>query len=194
MKFLILTTLLVLVACSHADKKSSPVAELRVTENNPNKLTALTKQNVFQLVQIYDLEPYLFTKDITIQTGVIPHSHPILTLNTRYADQPMKILASLLHEEFHWWVGLNQNDYKKAVTELSKMFPNKDRNSYQHLIICYLEYKALVKFLGKKEATKLVRSFMNRDKIYPWVYTQIITHETKIASLVKRNKLLAQGL
>ena len=35
---------------------------------------------------IYDLHKWLFTRDVLIQSGVIPHSHPVLTLNTRYLD------------------------------------------------------------------------------------------------------------
>ena len=104
MKTLILIfSLFALFSCSLSNPKRAIGNDLEITEINPNQWTALTKKNMLMLTKDYDLEPFLFTKKINIQSRVIPHSHPILTLNTRNAEFPLKILSTWLHEEFHWF-------------------------------------------------------------------------------------------
>ncbi len=182
---------------------TSPVEEKRVyedvieiTEINPNRLTALTKQNLFHLAKVYDLKPFLFTKQIHIQSYVVPHSHPILTINTRHADRPQHLLSTWLHEEFHWWAGMNQKSTDRAISQLKKIYPNvpgevsTSRSIYLHLIICYLEYRALVHYLGEKESQVIVRELIEKDKLYPWVYQQILMKENDIGKVIVANKLI----
>ncbi|MGH7553150.1 MAG: hypothetical protein ACREMQ_09020, partial [Longimicrobiales bacterium] len=39
------------------------------------------------LLAKYDLTPWLYTRRILISGGEIPHSHPVLTINTEYVDR-----------------------------------------------------------------------------------------------------------
>lgn len=178
--------------------RSQPVAELpaaqtvKIIEVAPNKWTALTRQNLEHLLHVYDLDPFLFTKEIFIQSKVIPHSHPKLTLNTRNAEHPHKILASFLHEELHWWGVERKAQVAKAITELKKIFPRPpeaSESTYLHLIICTLEYEALIHYLNKKEATKIIRGLITQDKVYPWVYTQVLGHHKLLMKVVTKYKL-----
>src|SRR5262245_53037606 len=57
-----------------------------------------------RLLRAYDLHKWLFTRDVLIQSGVIPHSHPVLTLNTRYVDDDTAQLATFVHEQLHWFL------------------------------------------------------------------------------------------
>src|SRR5690242_10916965 len=57
-----------------------------------------------RLLRTYDLHKWLFTRDILIQSGVIPHSHPVLTLNTRYLVDDTAELATFVHEQLHWFL------------------------------------------------------------------------------------------
>src|SRR5665213_2810581 len=43
-----------------------------------------------------------FTQEVSVEKGSVPHSHPVLTLNTRAKDE-RSILSTLVHEQFHWY-------------------------------------------------------------------------------------------
>lgn len=171
--------------------------QIRITEIGPNKWTALTRQNIEHLIQVYHISPLFFTKEIHIQSRVIPHSHPVLTLNTRYAEQPKKLLSVLLHEQLHWWEERRKVDTNKAIVDLKKLFPvlpkeglAKDTHStYLHLIVCFLEFESLVYYLGKKEANEIIRELIHKDKIYPWIYTQVLNRYQDINKIVLKYNL-----
>lgn len=174
-----------------------PAAVFRMTEINPNKWTALTRQNLEQLMQVYDLVPYLFTLNLQIKSQVKSHSHPILTLNTRYAENPKNLLSVFVHEQLHWWAEKNKNDMNKAIQEIKLLFPNlpadvqeKDTHAtYQHLIICFLEYEAMIHYLQKRDANKVLKDFIQKDKIYPWINTQVYLKYKAIEAIVKKYNL-----
>lgn len=169
---------------------------LEIVEITPNKWTAITKQNMLHLAQVYDLRPFLFTKKIHIQSQVIPHSHPVLTINTRNAEKPKKILSVWLHEELHWWALQNKKEMNLAIKELKKIYPQAPaaKSTYLHLIICHLEMKALVFYLGEKEAREIITGIMKNDKIYPWIYYQILYKDHAIKRVVRKYKLIPPPL
>lgn len=174
---------------------------IEITEINPNRLTALTKQNLFHLAKVYDLKPFLFTKKINVQSYVVPHSHPVLTLNTRNAEKPHQLLATWLHEEFHWWVSSHRKETDRAITQLRRAFPKipaggalNVRSNYLHLVICYLEYRALEHYLGKKDAREVINHLVRKDKLYPWIYTQVLRKGNMIKRIVQKNNLLPPPL
>ena len=41
-----------------------------------------------------------FTHDVIVEKGVIPHSDPVLTMNTR-KQSDLCLLQTLVHEQFH---------------------------------------------------------------------------------------------
>ncbi len=195
MKYLALTLILyTLPGC--ATKAPVRVYEevIEITEVNPNRLTALTKQNLFHLAKVYDLKPFLFTKKINVQSYVIPHSHPVLTLNTRNADKPNHLLATWLHEEFHWWTTMKKSETDKAIGELKRIYPRLSHSTYLHLIVCYFEYRSLAHLLGENEAKRLIVEVANIDKIYPWVYKQVLENGHAIGKMILKNKLLLKPL
>jgi len=154
------------------------------------------------LVSEYNLEPYLYTKKINIQSRVISHSHPVLTLNTRNAEFPQKILSTWLHEELHWWAEMNRESVEKAIFDLRILYPvlpqvggaRNDYSTYLHLVVCFLEYKAVSLYLGEIKAREILLEFVTVDKIYPWIYTQILNRTQEIENVVKSRKLLPEGL
>lgn len=185
---------LLLWSCSQPQVRVNSGPEIQITEISPNKWTALTRQNIEHLIQIYHLAPLFFTKDIHIQSRVIPHSHPQLTLNTRYAEEPKKLLAVLIHEQFHWWAVSKKEAFEKAIIDVKKLFPvlpkeglAKDAEStYLHLIICYLEYEGLIYYLGKKDANAILKDFIQKEKIYPWIFTQVYLKNKEIGQIVTK--------
>lgn len=167
---------------------------IEITEVNPNRLTALTKQNLFHLAKVYDLKPFLFTKKIQIQSYVVPHSHPVLTLNTRNAEKPNLLLSTWLHEELHWWTTQKKTETDLAMKELKKIWPDNTSSTNLHLIVCYLEMRALEHYLGKKDARAVLTQHIRVDKLYPWIYTQVLQKRQLIERIVKKNKLLPPPL
>jgi hypothetical protein len=197
MKLFIILFILTLFGCSHQNEVTKEALGLDITEVQANKWTALTKQNLVHLAQVYDLEPFLFTRKIHIQPKATPHSHPILTLNTRYAEYPNKLLSALLHEELHWWASSHTKMIEKAILELRKIYPTvpldpgarDDHSTYLHLVICYLEYVSLVNYLGEREAKKIINDFIKTDKLYPWIYTQVLEKNFAIKRTIHKFRL-----
>jgi hypothetical protein len=194
---LIIFMLLTGCATDSASLKSPAPPLMKMTENNPNKWTGLTRQNLNHLFQIYNLSPYIFTHEIIIESKVIPHSHPILTLNTRYAEKPQMLLAVFLHEQLHWWTEIRKESIQSALIDIKQLFPSlpnegvaKDQSStYLHFLICFLEYDALIDLVTKKEADKIINELIEKDKIYPWIYSQVLLKFKEINAIIERNNL-----
>lgn len=198
--FLLIIFILSLFSCSSEQPKRIYEDVIEITEINPNRLTAVTKQNLFHLAKVYDLKPFLYTKKIHVQSYVIPHSHPTLTINTRNVDRPHHLLATWLHEEFHWWAVEKNAETEKAIADLKKVFPkipaggaNNERSSYLHLMICYLEYRSLIHFLGAKEAKRVIDETIKDGKVYPWIYNEVLTNP-EIGKIVQKHKLIPAPL
>lgn len=200
MKIVTLLIIFFLSACSTkpvAQSSEGARPEILITEINPNKWTAITRQNLEQLLQIYDLAPLFFTHEINIQSQVIPVSHPVLTLNTRYAEDPHKLMSLLIHEQLHWWADKNKDNFAKAVAELKILFPvlpkegvAKDEHStYLHLAICFLEYDSMIRLVNKNRANKILKDYIQKEKIYPWIYTQVYLKYNFIKEIIKKYDL-----
>jgi hypothetical protein len=76
--------------------------DIRLQSGTP--LEERGRDQLRRLLRTYDLHKWLFTRDVLIQSGVIPHSHPVLTLNTRYVDDDTAQLATFVHEQLHWFL------------------------------------------------------------------------------------------
>lgn len=196
----LIVLLILFWGCSTPQPESHP-SGLMITEINPDKATALTKQNLLQLSQVYDLSPFYFTKKIHIQSKVVSHSHPVLVLNTKNAEFPKKLLSAFIHEEIHWWLTENKNRSTPAIKDLQKIYPKvpvtkgqNARSTYLHLIVCYIELKALSSYLGKEEGRKIITSIMKKDKFYPWVYYQVLYKDFAINKIVAKYKLVPPGI
>ena len=201
---LLLNFVLLCSACTHT-RPGALISEqekvVEVTEIDPDRQTALTKQNFFQLVQIFDLSPFLYTSRLSIEKNVAPRSHPVLTLNTKFANSPHKLLAQWLHQEFHWWANSHPGNIRKAIIDLKKIYPQvpktiqeTEKLVYLHFIINYLELRSLEKYLGHKEALKVMREMMKEENHYLWVYETVIMQSETVKKVIDANKLMPPGL
>lgn len=149
------------------------------------------------LSQKHDLSPWLFTDRVRIKSGVIPHSHPILTLNTLYIEESTQLLAVFLHEQIHRFLATpeNRNSLKNAISELREMYdqvPDSDNggaageySTYLHFLVNWLEFDALSNLLGRTKA----REVIEEKHIYPWIYGKVLEDSVQLNSLVTRNDL-----
>lgn len=155
-------------------------------------------QQLKRVLEKHDLSRWTFTSDIRIDAHDIPHSHPVLTLNTNYLGRDDLALAILLHEEIHWHLAARDHDTKKAIAELRKIYPAaptappegaRDENStYLHLIVNYLEYHALQQILGPDDARSILE--MWRQKRYRWIYGKVLDDTAQIGNVVRDSGLL----
>lgn len=174
---------------------------LEIYEVNPSKATALTKQNLYQMIQIYDLSRFLYTHRVKIQEDVPPRSHPILTINTDFSDSPNKIMAQWLHQQFHWWANSRPKSVWRAIGELKKVYPEVPGNSeeekkqvYLHFIINYLEFRTLGKHLGYHQTHRIITEMFKQDDHYTWVYQQVFRNPAVIRKVLRKHRLIPKAI
>ena len=171
---------------------------LRIRLHSGTPLEEHGRDQLRRLLRAHDVRKWLFTRDVLIQSGVIPHSHPVLTLNTRYLDDDTAQLATFVHEQLHWFLTDHIGDARTetAVTELRGLYPTAPTalpegardawSTYLHLIVCYLELQALTEFLGEQGA----RQQLERWDFYTWVYRTVLTDTERIGGLVRRHGIV----
>jgi len=157
-----------------------------------------TRSQLERLVAQHDLRPWSFTDRVIIQSGVIPHSHPILTLNTRHLGQDDLHLATFLHEQIHWFAVDHFEAVQAAVAELQILYPSVPvgypeggenlQSSYLHLMINWLEHDALRRLLGAERARKVIEHWCSDH--YTWVYRQVLDNGEAIAEVLHRHGLI----
>lgn len=174
-------------------------AQLKITLKNNNQAEQLAQEELERLLKTYDLSPYFFTKEIVIESRVVPHSHPVLTLNTRDVGRPLELLTTFLHEQIHrslsdWPERVQVTE--KAIEELKGVFPNvpvgrpygaKNQNStYLHLIVCWLELQALQSYIGGPAARRVLVS----ETHYRWIYATVLSNVgEKVGDIVRKHGL-----
>jgi hypothetical protein len=159
-----------------------------------------TRDQLQGLLRTYDISQWIFTKSILIDDTATPHSHPVLTLSTRHIKDDELLLSTFIHEQFHWWTSRNDNfdATRQSITELRQLFPKvpagapegaADENStYLHLVVCYLEYRAVRELLGELKARQIMEFWANDH--YTWIYKTVLERPRDIGSILFKYKLL----
>ncbi len=159
---------------------------------------AKTRNQLQRLLQGYDLRRWRFTHRIRIdQNTVIPHSHPVLTLDTRHLDDDRLLLATYLHEQLHWFVR-KRRQAKAALQELRQRYPTvpvarpegagDEFSTYLHYLVCYLEYAALIDVLGSEEARRAIDFWCTHH--YTEIYKTVLRDFDGIGEIVSRYGLI----
>lgn len=183
-------------------KESKPEArQLEFYEVAPDKTTALLKQNLYHVIQIYDLTRFMYTYRVKIQDNVFNHSHPILTLNTKYARMPNKLMASFLHQQFHWWANSHPGQVRAAIQDFEKVYKdNPGQNAedkkhyYLHLVVSYLEFRAMGKLIGYHQTHRIQQEMLQVEDHYGWAYSKIYKNPTQIRTILRKHNLIPNNL
>ena len=172
----------------------APVVINTRRETETEKAVQIRLQN---LLTQYDLEPYLYTKNILIQDGVIPHSHPVLTINTDL-DTDTYLLSTFLHEQMHWYTLSKEYDSEALGKEIMRRYPKvpvnlpegagSEKSTYLHILVCFLEYHTLEKVVGAEEAKAHIE-FMTTQH-YTWVFKTILEDYEELKTLFEGYGLL----
>lgn len=145
----------------------------------------------------WDLSQWLFTRDVQVQMNTIPHSHPILTVNTNYLGNDTAQVATFIHEQLHWFFDRDSASTDSAIAELRKVFPNapsggpqgaRDQySSYLHLLVCMLEYEGMRRIFNEDVAQRTTRSWRH----YTWIYQQVLEKPDVIRKVLRTYRLEA---
>jgi hypothetical protein len=183
---------------SHTAVAQTTPSQLEITLKNNDQREQQTRQQLQRLLSAYDVSNWVFTRKIIIESGVIPHSHPVLTLSTRHLKDDELLLSTFVHEQMHWYLSENPKETDEAYKELKSMFPKvpvgypdggrDEESTYKHILVCYLEYQAVRGLLGELKA-KQVMDFWATDH-YRWIYRTVLERERDIGSLMRKHKML----
>ena len=140
----------------------------------------VTRDQLLELARRYDLSPWVRTTEILIDERQTPHSHPVLTLHTRYIDDDDGLVAVFLHEQLHWVAIEKEDATERAIARFREMFPDlpataeggarDDRSTLLHLVVCDLELAAATAVLGEETA----RTVLGANTHYQWIYRQVL--------------------
>lgn len=177
-----------------AQSKCSPVITMVHSSTKEQQAQVQLKRLLADL----PVDRWMLTRTIRIEEGVIPHSHPVLTLNTRHLDDDARALATLMHEQMHWWIDghakqtrLAKRDLRRIYSSLPVGYPegaNDEDASYEHLLINWLEVNAMKSLLGEEEARRVL-SLSKKDH-YRRLYSLVEADQEKIGAIVTRRALL----
>ncbi len=181
---------LLVSSCCFADSVSIQLA-------NGTDKEQQAKEQLERLFSEYDTSHYTFTRKVVIEQGVIPHSHPVLTLNVRYLQdrrpRPLHLRArtdSLVPDGTPAPDSRRQTsigaDVRESACRREGGFP-RPRFRLYHLIVCELEREADLKLIGP-ERTDAVMRFWTTDH-YTWIYTTVLADHEKIQSVIRKNNL-----
>jgi hypothetical protein len=198
MKFILL---LIIVSCANS-KKVETALSLDIEERHRTPATEETRIEILHLARRYDLSSFLYTKKIVIDsTAVKTRWKPEIILNTRFKDNPHRLMAQLLHEELHWWMRDHKENVKVAIPELKATFRGmpkikgaKDKDSTtRHLLICWMDFRALAKYFGEEDAAEVLKHKV-REKRFPWIYSTILRDHRKIEKIVRKYEFIPDEL
>ena len=148
---------------------------------NATEAEAVMAAELRALMRKYDVEPWILTRTVLIDKNQIPHSHPILTIHTRHVGEELNLLSTFVHEQLHWleekpWLA----DFAAAMKDFEALFPDvpsaaeggarDDQSTYRHLLVCDLEYQAMISLVGEARARKTLGAIGH----YEWIYDKVL--------------------
>ena len=166
------------------------------------------KDQLERLLKEYDLSRWIFTKKIRIEQGARPHSHPVLTLNTRYATNDRLMLAGFVHEQIHWFLVGKGRGASKATAEAAQRYSSAPErisdggagsrdSTTLHLVVCQLEFESLRALLGADTATAVVQEQITEGASglgYQWIYQRVLDDQDQLSQLIRKHKLTLPGI
>jgi hypothetical protein len=148
----------------------------------------------------HDLARFEYTRLVQIVPAGPTHSHPILTLGTRFAESEDQLLATYLHEQMHWYLwrlgGPDHDPVEPFFDELVRRYPRAPtrlpegaRNyeqTYVHLVVCWLEIAATAELIGDERALTLCETHWG----YRWIYRTVRRDREALGDLLRAHAIV----
>jgi hypothetical protein len=176
-----------------AAQATGDTIEVYTVHDSPGERQMLAELR--EVLRGLDLRDWVTTRTIRIDETQIPHSHPVLTLHARHLGDPNGLLATFLHEQFHWWIDGHREALDAAIGELRTIFDDvpvggsegarSEYSSYLHLVVCHLEAQAMTLLRGEATA----RRILDANAHYTWIYDQVLNGE-EVGDVLARHGLI----
>ncbi|MCA1054103.1 hypothetical protein LCM10_03820 [Rossellomorea aquimaris] len=151
-----------------------------------------------QLIAKFDLQDYCYTDVVLVdEYAIYPHSHPMLTMNTRHIGKDNLLLSTFIHEQIHWYAVQHFQKMKNAIQQLKNMYPSvpvgypngakNEFSSYLHLIINWLEVDVVFNKLEKQQYEEVIH-FLQHDH-YVWIYRTVLADFEQIRDVLDKNEI-----
>lgn len=211
---LIIAITLAAFAVFHPDKANAQVkpdsknttdsSELKISLKHGDEKEKATEKQLRRLLATYDVSKWIYTKSIIIDSddNIVSHSHPVLTLDTGGSKDDELVLSTFVHEQFHWFLLTKPKELEEAMNQLKVLYPKvpvgypegaiSEESSYNHLLVCYLEYQADKTLFGELKAWEMMNYLTHSH--YRWIYRTVLEQGDKIASVIRKNQLTPSGL
>ena len=148
----------------------------------------------------HDLTRFEYTRLVRIVPAGPTHSHPILTLGTRFAETEDHLLATYLHEQMHWYLwrlgGPDHDPVAPFFDELVRRYPKAPvrlpegarsyEQTYVHLVVCWLEIAAVTEIIGRARAEALADTQWG----YRWIYRTVLDDWEALGQLLLEHGVL----
>jgi len=146
------------------------------------------------LRKCHDLARFEYTKRVRIAPTEIPHSHPVLTLNTFLRDD-VALLSAYLHEQMHWYVSWysksRPSDWDTLLARLRARYPQvpaagdggaqDEFSTYLHLLVNWCEVDAASRFVSRETIARHVGTL----PFYRWIYRTVLDDWAELAALYR---------
>ena len=156
-----------------------------------------TADQLRQTLVKYDVTRWIYTKKVHIDERAIPHSHPVLTLHTRHNGDEDGLLATFLHEQFHWLEEGNPL-FTSAMDRYAKIYPDAPsrgpegardlQSTYRHLLVCDLEFQVMTRLVGADRA----RRVLSANSHYTWIYDRVL-NDAKVRAVAREHGFILDG-
>lgn len=168
--------------------------EFHITVERDSERERATADQLRRILREHDVARWIYTRRIHVDERSIPHSHPVLTVHTRHLGSEHGLLATFLHEQFHWLEDGNDN-FRQAMSAFAEAYPNAPaggpegardlESTYRHLLVCDLELQAMTKLVGENRA----REILGASRHYIWIYDRVL-HDPQVRQIVTAHGFL----
>jgi len=166
--------------------------DIRIDLAAVQESAARVRGMLLELRERFDLSPVEYTKEVRIAPTEIPHSHPVLTLNTWVRDE-LGLLLMYVHEQMHWYATWYSHahppEWKNLMRRLHERYPSvpvggrdgagDESSSYLHLIVNWCEIDVAARFHPRDQVVARVREL----PFYRWIYETVIGEWQALARL-----------
>lgn len=173
------------------------VPDLEFTFAQNSSAERATADQLRKTLEKYDVARWIYTRRIHIDERAIPHSHPVLTLHTRHNGDEDGLLATFLHEQFHWLEEGNTH-FRSAMDAYAKLYPDAPsrgpegardlESTYRHLLVCDLEFQIMTRLIGAERA----RRVLSANRHYTWIYDRVL-NDAKVRSVAREHGFIVDG-
>ncbi len=168
--------------------------DLEIDLEPAQRAAARVRDMLTGLRKLHDLARFEYTKHVRIAPTEIPHSHPVLTLNTFLRDE-VALLSAYLHEQMHWYVSWysksRPSDWDTLLARLRGRYPQvpaagdggaqDEFSTYLHLLVNWCEVDAASQFVSRETIVRHVGTL----PFYRWIYRTVLDDWAELAALYR---------